>query len=571
MIKLRDYQQNAVSAVFDAWRDHDDVLIVMATGTGKTETLLGVLARAKQETAGFRALIMAHRDELIHQPTNRIERGWRDRLPVPGIVMGSTNEPDRQIVVATVQTLAGKSADDMRRLDEVLSHGAFTHFVIDEAHHATAETYRRVIARLKEANSALKHLGVTATPKRSDDNGLKLVYSHVAYRLTIKDAIDKLGCLVPFMALGFTLPVETRSAIMRNGQYSDGKLDKLLTAANVEEIIIEKWKGNAAKIPTIIFTAGVQQAHSLARAFCAAGVSAIAADGTTSREERRRILVEFSAGHYQVIVNCALWTEGMDAPSIGCVVNAAPTKSDLVYIQRIGRGLRPHPSKERCLILDFAPLDDRDIVMAGDLLGVPREQKKAVTKAAEDAVIMDFFGFKQKAQGIDAEPDALVVKVLDFFTKKTNLSWVHDGIVATATVKADETICIVFPQYERLATAEVMRQAGRLTPAQEAAADRLERFQLFVVRQRELIELDTFDDWQDATNAAEAYADIHMDTTLAKRSRPWKIQPASNKQMEFAKRLGVWSDGMGKGEVAKAITHKLARNMLVKIKVVLKV
>jgi ATP-dependent helicase IRC3 len=111
----------------------------------------------------------------------------------------------------------------------------------------------------------------------------------------------------------------------------------------------------------------VAGAYALAEAFNAAGFSAMAADGTTDKQVRRQILADFRAGKFQVLVNCGLWTEGLDVPEIACIHLARPTKSDGLYIQMVGRGLRPVTNKTDCLILDYLPADARNVAMLGDI------------------------------------------------------------------------------------------------------------------------------------------------------------------------------------------------------------
>lgn len=578
MFQLRPYQTDATAAVRGEWaKGVRDTLLVMSTGLGKTETFLAILAEERKVTPGFRALIVAHREELISQPAERVAANWLESLPIPGIVMADQSDEAAEIVVATVQTLAGRRNDadgpiHMKRLKRVLRHGNFTHLVIDEAHHAVAPTYRRVIRFLKLVNPDLRHLGVTATPKRTDEDGLKRVYQTVAFRMGLRDAIETVKSLVPFVGMGFSLPVSLKGVKTIAGDYAEGQLDKLLAVDNVEQVIIAKWK-EFAKLPdgtyrpTMAFCAGVQQAASLAEAFRRAGVAAGFASGETPRKERGKILSDFKTGKLQLLANCALWTEGMDAPSISCVIMARPTKSDLVYIQAVGRGLRLHPSKHDCLIMDFAPMDGRDLVMSGDLLGAPKEQRKAESEAAEDGVILDVFGIFSKKSGIDADPDHVHVAVLDYFSRHTPLQWTHDGRVASASVAEKLALAVVFPQEERVAVADALRENGAWKAAFEDAYRRISSYQVFAVNGG-LDLIGVFADWEDALGAAEKFADKHMDATLAKKSAQWRNHPASDKQIAFARQLGTFKPGMTKGQVGQAITHGLTLQKLRKNEVI---
>ena len=579
MIKLRPYQTEARDAVLDHWqRGILNVLLAMATGTGKTETFLSVLAAVRESTPNFRALVIAHREELISQPAERVQKNWTHALSVPGIVMAAHDQNDAEIVVATVQTLAGrrKRKDGpihMTRLKELLRNGRFTHLIIDEAHHATAPTYRRVVRLLRLANPDLLHLGVTATPKRTDEDGLKKVYDAVAYKVTIKDAIEKIKSLAPFVGMGFTLPVSLKGVRTIAGDYSEGALDRLLSADNVEQVIIEKWKEHAqlpdgSYRPTMAFCAGVMQAERLALAFRNAGIPAGFASGNTPKKERRKILREFKQGKTRVLCNCALWTEGMDAPSISCVIMARPTKSDLVYIQAIGRGLRLFPGKDHCLIMDFAPMDGRDLVMSGDLLGVPKEQRKAEERAKEEDTVLDIFGLLSKQRGIDADPDAVQVAVLDYFSRHTPLRWTHDGRVASASLAEKLSLAVVFPQEERVTKADELREAGQWSDRFDSLYEQISSYQVYAVRDKSIELLGMVGEWSDALSIAEDFADDNMDQKLAMKTASWRNDPPSIPQKQFAVRLGTWQDNMSKGQTAQAITHGLTLQALRKNRVI---
>lgn len=578
-MKLREYQIEARDATIAAWNSGiKNTLIAMSTGLGKTETFLAVLAAERKTTPNFRALILAHREELISQPAERVAKHWSHELPLPGIVMASQNDSRAEIVVASVQTLAGRRLDadgaiHMGRLKDLLRNGRFTHLVIDEAHHATAPTYRRVTRFLRLVNPDLRHLGVTATPKRSDEDGLRRVYQSVAFRMGLRDAIERVKSLVPFVGMGFTLPVSLRGVRTVAGDYAEGELNKLLSADNVEQVIIEKWKEHAvlpdgSYRPTMAFCAGVQQAERLALAFRHAGINAGFASGETPRAERQRILSAFKTGKIQLLTNCALWTEGMDAPSISCVIMARPTKSDLVYIQAVGRGLRLHPSKDYCLIMDFAPMDGRDLVMSGDLLGVPKEQRKAEQKAEEDGIILDVFGLRRKERGIDADPDDVQVAVLDYFARRTLLQWTHDGRIATAGIADKVSLAVVFPQEERVAKADELRQAGQWSDRFQEIYEAISAYQVFSVNGQSIELLALENDWSDALQVGEDFADEHMDKTLARKSSQWRNNPPSDKQRAFAQTLGCYKPGMTRGQVGQAITHTLTKRALVKNRVV---
>src|SRR6185503_12410646 len=171
---LRPYQTEAIAAIRNDWTTHQDVLLVMATGGGKTQCFLQIAMDALDAEPAARCLVIAHRAELIEQPVERVRQmnsawlmaGCLDR-PRVGVVMASQNDCDRQLTIATVQTLSSE-----KRLARLLAYGPITHLIIDECHHACAKTYLSLWERLRAAYPGLRHLGVTATPMRADGDGL---------------------------------------------------------------------------------------------------------------------------------------------------------------------------------------------------------------------------------------------------------------------------------------------------------------------------------------------------------------------------------------------------------------
>jgi superfamily II DNA or RNA helicase len=377
---MRPYQQAARDAVYAKWNDHRSVLLVLPTGTGKTYTAGEIL---RERAKAGRILWLAHRSELLDQACDtlrdRIGLGCElekaeSRANVYGGLFGG--EP---VVVASVQTLRGK------RLERWPAE-SFATVVIDEAHHAAARGYRDIAAHFRSA----KLLGLTATPDRGDGVGLGSVFDVCAYEYEIRTAIRE-GYLCPILQKQIecaSLDISDVKTVA--GDLAQGELEKRLKMDEVLHQIAAPLVREAGTRPTIVFTAGVAQAHALVDVL--AGYAPVgraqAIDGTTPNEVRAERIAAFRSGEVQFLINCAVLTEGFDAPETGCVAMARPTKSRSLYAQCIGRGLRPHPSKTDCLVLDFSgnagkhrlvtPLD----VLAGRPLpeDIERRAKELVDK-----------------------------------------------------------------------------------------------------------------------------------------------------------------------------------------------
>lgn len=369
---LRDYQTEAIAKTLAAWNDHTDVLGVAATGAGKTVIFIKLLTDLMDQRPGARCVVLAHREELIHQPIERLRAVASDWLmtgslerPRVGLLLGEQKDYDRQLTIATVQTLGRE-----KHLKQLLSCGKVDYLITDEAHHAVSPSYLRVVAGLREANPDLRHLGVTATPQRGDGLGLSNGFTTTAFTVTIADLVRR-GYLVKPSWYAISTQIDLAGVKTQAGDFQQTQLAQRFDTDACRQVVVAAHKEYAADRPAIAFTVSVAGAYALAEAFRDAGFSAMAADGTTDKQIRRQILADFRNGKFQVLINCGLWTEGLDVPEIACIHLARPTKSDGLYIQMVGRGLRPVPGKEDCLILDYLPADARNVAMLGDILGCP--------------------------------------------------------------------------------------------------------------------------------------------------------------------------------------------------------
>jgi superfamily II DNA or RNA helicase len=376
---LRPYQELAVRNVGEAWSIHRSTLLVLATGLGKTFTAASIL---RERAKLGRILWIAHRRELISQAKDAIESigvsceiemadSWAS---TEGGLFG------QRCVIASVQTLQGK------RLERWPAD-AFATIVIDEAHHATARSYRDILARFPEA----KVLGLTATPDRGDKVGLGHVFEAVAFEYGIREGIKE-GYLSPIVQKRIECADLDLSDIKTvAGDLAQGELERALTQDAVLHQIAGPLVRESGGRSTIIFTAGVDQAHAMVEVmggYTSAPVAAI--DGKTPDELRARHLNAFARGDLQFIFNCAVLTEGFDAPRTSCIAVARPTKSRALYTQMIGRGTRLFEGKSDCLVLDFvgnagrhslvSPLD----VLAGK--DIPDDVREAAERKAADGM-----------------------------------------------------------------------------------------------------------------------------------------------------------------------------------------
>lgn len=369
---LRPYQQEALTNIDTA--EDDGVrrqLGVAATGLGKTVMFVTL---AKQRDC--RTLILAHRDELVNQAADKVQSIWPDAEL--GIVKAGDNAVEAKVVIASVQTLSRPN-----RLQQLLdgygnislfndAPGPFELVIVDEAHHSAAPTYRAILESLKagETNGPLL-LGVTATPKRGDYQGLHTLFDEITFNYDIEWGI-RMGYLSDLRAYAVRLAeFDLTDVRMSRGDYAQGQAGRLLEEAGAPQYIVNACRQWAIDRKTLVFTPTVKMAGLVYQEFEKRGVAAGMVHGGTPLEVRRQLLADFSSGKLQVMVNCAVLTEGYDEPSVDCIVVARPTKSQGLYVQMVGRGTRRYPGKKDCLILDIVgATSDHRLVTAPTLFGL---------------------------------------------------------------------------------------------------------------------------------------------------------------------------------------------------------
>jgi superfamily II DNA or RNA helicase len=349
-LPLRPYQDEAIHAILAAQtRGVTRPLVVLPVGAGKTI----VFAHLLRQRAG-RALVLAHRDELLQQAVAKLR--LIDPTAQIGMVKADENDVDAPVVVASVQTLSRP-----QRLAQL--RPGFATLVVDEAHHATAPTYRRILRHCGafQADGPLT-LGVTATPERSDTARLSEVWQEIVYEQSLL-ALITAGYLANLRAVQILLQVNFDALRTRQGDFVDAAVDALLLQADAPQHVVQAYQAHAAGRKALVFTPTVRTAYAMADAFRAAGLAAEALDGTTPAATRQATLARLRTGATQVLANCALLTEGFDEPSIDAIVMARPTLSKPLYIQMLGRGTRLYPGKTDCLILDVVGASTRHALL----------------------------------------------------------------------------------------------------------------------------------------------------------------------------------------------------------------
>jgi superfamily II DNA or RNA helicase len=404
-LELRPYQAEAIAAIEDAERRGvRRPLLGLPTGTGKTVIFAALIRRRSGS-----ALVLAHRDELLVQATEKIRQV--DPTAQLGLVKAEANEVEAPVVVASMQTLARESR--LARLPR-----RFQTVVVDEAHHATADSYRRV---LDWVDGSPLLLGVTATPERADNASLGEVWDEVVYTRSLLEMI-RAGYLVDLRGLRVRLAVDFSRLRVSRGDFVDADAAAALTAAGAPAHACAAYLEHAPGRKALVFTPTVELAHLMADAFRARGVMAEAVDGSLPLEERRAILARLRTGETKVVANCAVLTEGFDEPSVDCVIVARPTRSRILYVQMIGRGTRTFPNKRDCLIIDLVGATERH-----DLLTLPQLFGLGGAGALDDRTVTEALEREPTAAATARLEAPLVAEEVDLFRERAKLRWVEVG------------------------------------------------------------------------------------------------------------------------------------------------
>ena len=384
---LRPYQEAARKSIHTEWENGRlRTLLVLPTGTGKTIVFASVAA--DQVRAGDRVLILAHRGELLEQAADKLQRSTG---LVSAVEKAESTCLDSwfRVVVGSVQTLQRTA-----RLER-FPQDYFGTIIIDEAHHAITDGYRRIL----DYFSGAKVLGVTATPDRGDMRNLGEVFDSLAFEYKLTDAIKE-GYLCKIMAQTIPLQLDITSVTMSGGDYAVGDLGTALDPY-LEQIAAEMARRCKSR-KTVVFLPLIKTSQKFRDLLNAHGFRAAEVNGQS--DDRRQVLADFDAGKYNVLCNSMLLTEGWDCPSVDCVVVLRPTKVRSLYSQMVGRGTRLSPGKTDLLLLDFLWMTDKhELCRPADLVcedravarqmtetlaesGCPEDIEQAAAQASEDVV-----------------------------------------------------------------------------------------------------------------------------------------------------------------------------------------
>ena len=334
-LELKQHQREALDAL-QAMRDRHETIALLyhATGTGKTVT-----AVTDAKRCGGRTLFLAHTQELVNQAADTFRTLWPE--VTVGRYMEAIKEPEAHVVCGSVQSVALHL--------ENFREDAFSYLIVDEAHHAAADTYQKILAYFHPAFT----LGLTATPERTDDNRAILdIFKNTAHKLDIQTAVE-IGELVPIRCIRIHTNIDLTRVRFNSVQYNIRDLESKIYVPERNRLIVDTWLQYVRNKRTVVFCASVRHAEEIAELFRQAGVSAAAVSGGMKPAERREFQDRFVRREILVLCACDLLNEGWDCPEIEVLFMARPTMSRVLYTQQLGRGMRLFPGKESLMVFDF--------------------------------------------------------------------------------------------------------------------------------------------------------------------------------------------------------------------------
>lgn len=377
MFQLRPYQRESIDAAWAFMRARSgNPCIVLPTGAGKTIVLAELIREALTQWPGTRIAVVAHVRELVQQNHDKLRAYWPE-APA-GIYSAGLGRRDRfePIIFASIQSVAKRA----------MSLGRFDLLLIDEAHRIPLSgegQYREFIAGCRQANPHLRIAGLTATPYRLGGGpvcGPDYILNDIAYEANVGDLIRQ-GFLCRLTSKSGAARADLSGVHVRNGEYVGRELERACDQDAIVQAACDEIVALCAdRRAWIVFAAGVKHAEHVCQALRDRGIASATVDGTTASGERAARIAAFQRGELRALVNVNVLSEGFDATHIDAVVLMRPTKSAALYYQQVGRGLRLHPAKTDCLVLDFAG----NIVEHGpiDAIRPPRKPGEKAKSAA---------------------------------------------------------------------------------------------------------------------------------------------------------------------------------------------
>jgi len=431
LLELHEHQQEALDELQKIRENGDQIaLLSHAVGTGKTTT-----AVEDARCFGQRTLFLAHTHELIGQALKTFGELWPEASRAQ---LGTADDQAAQVVVGTVQFMS----KNLERYDSK----DFAYVVVDEAHHATTNSYRAVLRYFDPEFL----LGLTGTPERADGQNALEVFQQTAHRMDVETAVRK-GILCDVRCFRVETNIDLKRLHFNGNLYSQKDLEERVSIPERNQLIVDTYAQNVPERLAVCFCVSVTHAEKMAQLFNESGFVAEAVSGRQSKEIRAEVLAKYERREIKILCACDVLNEGWDAPQTEVLLMARPTLSKVIYQQQLGRGMRSFPDKKYLVLFDFVDVFSRH----NQALNIHRWLKKPHYRAGErmfmpeaadeseaielplhlwtrDLVSVSVFDWQEKVEGM------LTARALSQLLRKTE-EWVSDKH-ERGEIEADEVI-----------------------------------------------------------------------------------------------------------------------------------
>ncbi|KAI2619958.1 P-loop containing nucleoside triphosphate hydrolase protein [Hypoxylon sp. NC1633] len=562
-ILLRDYQEECIQSVLKSLEHgHKRLGISLATGAGKTIVFTQLIDRIRPSSdEASQTLILAHRRELVEQAARHCTAAYPQKSVE--IEMGNMRASGAaDITIASVQSII--SGDRITKFDP----SRFKLVLVDEAHHIVAPGYLRTLEYFgldKKHNNSPVLVGVSATFSRTDGLRLGAAIDELVYH---KDYVDMIGD--KWLSEVIFTTVESTADISKvgsgsNGDFQPRELSRVVNTKQVNEVTVRSWLARASeRKSTLVFCVDLAHVAGLTQAFRQHGIDARFVTGETPNLERSELLDAFRRYEFPVLVNCGVFTEGTDIPNIDCIVLARPTRSRNLLVQMIGRGMRLHPDKTNCHIIDMVSSLATGIVTTPTLFGL--DPSELVDKAS----VNDMRTLKAGGETREIGESKL----------RRNITFVdYDSVLDLIADSSGEKHIRSISQYawvqigpSRWVLSGPNGSHIRLERGETSGEEDEVKFFAWEIRAlpkgvskspyaapRRLLEASTF---ADAVHGSDKYASEKYPHLLISRNQDWRRGPPTHGQLEFLNKLRGENDKL----TATDITKGKAADMITKLR-----
>ncbi|RAK99251.1 DEAD/DEAH box helicase [Aspergillus ibericus CBS 121593] len=580
-IVLRDYQEECIQAVLDhLHQGHKRLGVSLATGAGKTVIFTQLIGRIPPRNGhNDKTLILVHRRELVEQAARHCRLAYPDRTVE--IEMGNhVASGAGDIIIASIRSLTSKdriSKFDPRRFKLVL---------VDEAHHIVAPTYRTALQHFglnDPSPDSPALVGVSATFSRFDGLKLGAAIDHIVYHKDYMDMIDEKWLS---NAIFTTVRSEVNLSRVRKDKFGDfalGSLSEAVNTTKTNDITVRAWLANAQdRKSTLVFCVDIEHTRQLTEAFRELGIDARYITAGTPKEMRDEQLRSFKNQEFPVLLNCGLFTEGTDIPNIDCVLLARPTRSRNLLIQMIGRGLRLHPGKKDCHIIDMVATLDTGVLSTPTLFGLHPDELLENAKAKDlreqkegPAGSEDYTEQPPETDTPTDEPDVSDDIKITFTKYDTIYDLIHDmksekhirSLSRYAWVRIDESKYTLSDS-----TGWITLAQEKPGPSKQKAADTPASYTVHHVKKfKSATEttqytrprlIATATDFESAVHAADTFAASEFDDRYISTRQPWRHHPATAAQVTMLNKAKIRDERIASSE----LTRGQAADLITKLK-----